>query len=189
MQNNKQRVVSILSIMGGIVVVGVVIWAIMIPRPVQPLPTIAKKHVVGLQVGEKAPAFSLLTSGGSQVHLSDFLSQPVVMLFSENDCSSCEMQLSVSQRVYAEQYRLHQPFALLGIDLGDTAASVMHYDSTIQSPDPITLTQPSSVGTLYHITGVPTSVFIDRTGMIRAIVKGEMDTAMLQQYVLQILKA
>lgn len=187
MQNNNQRTLPVLFIMSGIIAVSIVIWAIVTPRPLaRSLPTASSKQIVGLQVGEKAPSFTLLASDRHQIHLSDFLGQPVVILFSAADCSSCETQLSDAQPVYAAQYCVHHLFALLGIDLSDTSASVMHYDTSIQSPYPDILTQHSNVATLYRITGVPTSVFIDRTGVIRAIVKGEMDVTALQHYVQQI---
>ncbi len=187
MQSNKSRNVRFIFSFIVAVAVSVVIWAIVTPRqsPQTNLAT-AKKQVVGLQVGEKAPNFTLVAANGHQVHLSDFLGQPVVLLFSATGCSSCETQVSDAQRVYAAQSRTHHAFALLGIDLSDTAANIMNYDPHIQSAYPVSLSQPIHVGTLYQITGIPTSIFIDRTGVIHAVVEGEMGLAALQHDVEQV---
>ena len=42
------------------------------------------------------------------------------------------------------------------------------------------------MGEPYQGTGTPTSVFIDRDGVIRAAVEGEMDDTTLQRYLTQV---
>ncbi len=187
MQNNKQWNVRLVLALLTVAAASMVVWAIMTPLQVRHVSaTSAKKAAVGLQVGEKAPNFALVASNGSQLHLSDFLGQPVVILFSATGCSSCETQVSDAQLVYAAQSRAHHTFTLLGIDLSDTSANIMHYNTQIQSAYPVSLSQPTHIGTLYQITGIPTSVFIDRTGVIRAVVEGEMGQTLLQHYVQQV---
>jgi cytochrome c biogenesis protein CcmG/thiol:disulfide interchange protein DsbE len=187
MQNNKQWVIRFIGITLVVVAVSMVAWALLTPKREQKTTsTSAKKPVVGLQVGEKAPNFALVTTDGKQIHLSDFLGQPVVILFSATGCSSCETQVSDAQLVYAAQSRAHHVFTLLGIDLSDTSANIMRYNPQVQSAYPVSLSQPMHIGTLYQITGIPTSVFIDRTGIIRAVVEGEMGKVALQHYVEQV---
>jgi hypothetical protein len=96
------------------------------------------------------------------------------------------MQVSDTQRVYVSQLAAHKSFALLGIDLDDTAATIMHYDMQTHIAIPVLLTQSAKVGELYQVTGTPTSVFIDRDGVIRAAVEGEMDGITLQRYLTQV---
>jgi hypothetical protein len=50
----------------------------------------------------------------------------------------------------------------------------------------VTLTQTSPVDELYQVRGTPVSIFIDRKGIIRSIMEGEMDRAQLQRQVTEI---
>jgi len=53
-----------------------------------------------IAAGEKAPDFSLPNHKGEQVSLSDFLGQPVLLVFYPNDFSPvCSDQLSIYQEV------------------------------------------------------------------------------------------
>lgn len=184
---NKKIVPRLLLVTAAVVVLGIVIWGVLTStKATDTAPSASKSPVAGLQVGNMAPDFTLVTSDGKKVHLHDFRGQPVVILFSSTDCKSCQMQVSDTQRVYASQLAAHKSFALLGIDLDDTAASSMHYDPQTHIAYPVLLTQSAKVGELYRVTGTPTSVFIDRDGVIHAMVEGEMDSGTLQRYLAQV---
>jgi cytochrome c biogenesis protein CcmG, thiol:disulfide interchange protein DsbE len=179
-----QRLILVAVAIG---VVGLVTWGILSPKKATvAVPPATPSKVVGLQVGSVAPDFTLLTSDGKQVHLRDYRGLPVVLLFSSKDCTSCLMQVSDVQKLYSSQQAAHKAFALMGIDIEDKASSTMQYDQQTGIASPLLLTQTSSVGELYQVRATPTSFFIDRKGIIRAVIEGEMDTTTLQRQVAQV---
>jgi peroxiredoxin len=144
-------------------------------------------HLVGLQVGNIAPNFSLVTAGGKQIHLSDFRGQPVVLMFSSTGCRDCQLQVTDAQKVYARELAAHKVFVLLGIDTQDTASTIMQIDPQSGIALPRVLTQTSPVSELYQVRGTPASIFIDRKGIIHAVVEGELDEAAMQRQVEEII--
>jgi peroxiredoxin len=184
---NRNRIAYLLLFAAVVVALGIVLRGILTPSAATvSTSSRSKSPAVGLQVGNRAPDFSLVTADGKKIHLHDFKGKPVVILFSSTDCISCKTQVSETQQEFASQWAAHKVFALLGIDLADTAADTMRYDSFTRIAIPVLLTQTTNVAELYQITSVPTSVFIARDGLIRAVVPGEMDRATLQRYLGQV---
>jgi hypothetical protein len=138
----------------------------------------AAPRMVGLQVGNVAPNFTLLSSDGKRMALSKLRGQPVVLLFLSTGCKDCQSQVTDTQKVYAAQQVAHKPFALLAVD---TASYIMSYNPQTHIALPVSLTQMSPVDELYLVRGMPVSIFIDRKGIIHSIVEGEMDQAQLQR--------
>ncbi len=162
-------------------------WGLFSPAKTPgPAASPAAPRMVGLQVGNVAPNFTLLTSDGKRMALSNLRGQPVVLLFSSTGCKDCQLQVTDTQKVYAAQQAAHKPFALLAVDTHDTASYIMSYDPQTGIAIPVTLTQTSPVDELYQVRGTPVSIFIDREGIIRSIVAGEMDHAQLQRQVTEI---
>jgi len=174
----------------GAAVVGVlalVAWGLFSPaKTTGTVASPAAPRMVGLQVGNVAPNFTLLTADGKRMTLSNLRGQPVVLLFSSTGCLDCQTQVTDTQKVYAAWQAAHKPFALLAVDTQDTASYIMAYDPPSHIAYPVIMTQTSSVAELYHVWGTPVSIFIDRQGIIRSIVEGDMDQAILQRHVTEI---
>jgi len=143
-------------------------------------------HMVGLQVGNIAPTFSHVTADGKQIRWSDFQGQPVVPMFSSTDCSACQAQVTQAQKVYARELAAHTVCVLLAIDTQGNVSTIMQVDPQTGIAYPRLLTQTSPVSELYQVRGTPVSIFIDRKGIIHAVVEGEMDEATLQRQVAEI---
>jgi len=170
-----------------VVALVLLIWGLFGPtKTTSTVASHAAPSLVGLQVGNIAPNFTLLTSDGKQVALSKLRGQPVVLLFLSTGCLDCQLQVTDTQKVYAAQQVAHKPFALLAVDTQDTASYIMSYDPQTHIALPVSLTQTSHVDELYQVRGTPVSIFIDRKGIIRSIVEGEMDRAQLQRQVTEI---
>lgn len=69
------------------------------------------------------------------------------------------------------------------VDDGTTAASFVQRHSVTY---PVVLDPNQQVETLYNLNATPTSYFIDRTGIIRAVIIGPVDETMLQQKLKQL---
>jgi hypothetical protein len=170
-----------------VVALALLAWGLFSPaKTTRNVTSPAAPHMVGLQVGNVAPNFTLLTSDGKRMALSNLRGQPVVLLFLSTGCNDCQTQVTDTEKVYAAQQEAHKPFALLAVDTQDTASYIMSYFPPIHTAIPVSLTQTSHVDELYLVRGTPVSIFIDRKGIIRSIVEGEMDRAQLQRQVTEL---
>jgi peroxiredoxin len=138
---------------------------------------------VGFQVGDAAPNFTLVTLNGTKKSLSDYRGKPVVLNFWYATCPGCLAETSDLQHFYASQQKAGQDLALLGINTIDDATTARQFVQRHGLTYQIMLDTQQSVATLYALSGTPTSYFIDRQGIIRAVVIGPVDTATLQHNV------
>ena len=171
------RVINVGRLLGSAATIGalaLVAWGLLSPATTPGLvASPAAPHMAGLQIRSVAPNFTLMTSDGKRMALSNLRGRTVVLLFLSTGCRDRQLQVTDAQKVYAAQQVAHNPFALLAVDTQDMASFIMSYDLQSHNAIPVTLTQESSVDELYQVRGTPVSIFIDRKGIIRSIVEGE----------------
>jgi peroxiredoxin len=167
-----------------VVVIGVlafVVAGLLRPSAVSPTPS-SPGATVGLQIGDVAPNFTLTTLEGKQVSLSQLRGKPVMLNFWYSTCPGCLVEIPGMQRFYLAQQAAGNDFVILGVDSVDDAQTAQQYGLTYS----LALDNNQQVATLYHLTATPTSYFIDRHGIIRAVVVGPIDESTLQQDVAEI---
>ena len=141
---------------------------------------------VGSAVGDSAPDFTLKALDGREVSLRAFRGRPLLLNFWYATCPGCLQEAAALQQFYARQQAAGKNFAMLGInsvDDGTTAASFVQRHGVTY---PVVLDPNQQVETLYNLNATPTSYFIDRTGIIRAVIIGPVDETMLQQKLKQL---
>ena len=141
---------------------------------------------VGLQVGDAAPNFTLTTSGGKQVSLSDFRGKPVMLNFWYATCPGCLAEIPGMQRYYSAQQAAGKNFVILGVNSVDDPQTSQQFAQQYGLTYTLVMDNNQQVATLYNLTATPTSYFIDRQGIIRSTVVGPVDDATLQQKVAEI---
>lgn len=104
--------------------------------PSQSIPTAPETKMPGeLRVGDRAPAFSLKSTEGKTVKLSDFKGQKVVLYFYPRDMTpGCTKEACAFRDDYAELQR--QGVEVVGVSADDQAA---HQKFTAQYALPFTL--------------------------------------------------
>ena len=123
---------------------------------------------MALPSGAKAQEFSLTTTAGKPVILSDLTKRgPVVLAFFKVSCPTCQYAFPYFERMS----KIHKPEAVtfLGIsqnDLKDTQAFMKQYGVTF--PVPIDDSKKYIVSNAYKLTNVPTAYLVDRDGKIQA---------------------
>lgn len=137
--------------------------------------------------GQLAPNFSLKTLDGSQITLSDLRGQPVLINFWASWCGPCRREMPELIRVYAN-YR-DKGFIVLALNLThqDTLPAVAAFVEEFRIPFPVLLDEAGEVTKLYQLRGIPVSVFVDRTGVVRRVYTGAMTGEQLDQFVAEIL--
>ena len=124
------------------------------------------------QEGFLAPNFTLDTKNGTQLSLSDFRGQPVLINFWASWCPPCKAEMPGMEIVYQEFQ--DQGFVVLAINvthqdsLSDAARFVEEQGFTF----PILLDAQAIASQAYQIRSLPTSFFIDQEGIIQQIVFG-----------------
>lgn len=141
---------------------------------------------VGLQVGDLAPNFTLSSLNGRQVSLNDFRGKPVMLNFWFATCPGCLQEIPGMQSLYASQQAAGKDFVILGVNSVDDAQTARDFVQTSGLTYQMVLDNNQSVARLYNLGATPTSYFIDRQGIIRAVVVGPVVGSALQQNVANI---
>jgi len=124
------------------------------------------------KVGQRAPAFALASIDGDSVTLSQFRGQPVVLKFWATWCPTCRTEMP--ELVAARKEHLDAGLHVLAINAEDPPERMRHYLTGLSvSHELVTLVDPHShVGRLYHVPVLPTTLFVDTGGVVRAIHQG-----------------
>ena len=126
--------------------------------------------------GHPAPEFTLVNLEGEEVRLEDFRGQPVILNFWASWCGPCRLEMPHLQAAY-EEYG-SDGVVILGVNLtkresrmDDVTAFVDEFDLTF----PIVLDDDGDVATIYEVHGQPTSVFIDKNGVVNTVFYGPVN--------------
>ncbi len=129
------------------------------------------------QVGSPAPDFTLKTLDGAAITLSQLRGHPVLINFWASWCVACRAEAPDLERLYSK-YRGHG-LVVLGVNITqqDTLADARQFVASYKLTFPIPLDDQGSVMAAYRVPGLPTSYFIDRSGVIRDFIIGQMNWA------------
>jgi cytochrome c biogenesis protein CcmG, thiol:disulfide interchange protein DsbE len=129
--------------------------------------------------GHPAPDFALQTLDGQTLQLSDLQGQAVVLNFWASWCPPCRAEMPELEQTYQE----HQDNGLvvLGINQGEQQAIAEGFVQRFLLTFPVVLDQELVASRNYKVNSLPTTFFIDRNGVIRDQVTGQMNTALLDE--------
>jgi peroxiredoxin len=128
------------------------------------------------KVGEVAPDFQTEDVFGNPVRLSQFRGQPVWLMFWGSWCPPCRAEFPDIQAAYAQLEP--KGLRMLGVSLRESPVDAASYAAE-NGATFLVLSDPDErdTGPAYPIYNFPTHIFIDRDGVIRAIVLEDLDTA------------
>lgn len=132
-------------------------------------------------VGRPAPNFSLAAVDREQISLEDFAGQVVMLNFWATWCEPCQNEMPAMQRVY-ERYR-DEGFAILAINYLEKEGEVKRFLESVGVTFPVAYDITAGVHDMYLVRGWPTSVFIDRDGIVRAHIGQEMTEEEIERQV------
>lgn len=133
-------------------------------------------------LGHAAPDFVLPAALGNNVRLSEYRGQPVILSFWSSRCSLCARQLAALDRYYGT-YR-SSGLIVLAVGVDDDAQHAQDYARAHTTAFPLLLDQAKAVSRAYGIERLPTTVLIDRGGVVRFLHSD--DSAGDESYVAQI---
>jgi peroxiredoxin len=116
-------------------------------------------------MGHPAPDFQLKRIDGGRVSLADLRGKPAVIVFWSAWCSSCKEE-APRINALADEYG-RRGVRVLGIDVKDSAARTESGVKNFGIRYTVARDPDASVARAYQVTGTPTIVFLDRTGVVR----------------------
>lgn len=136
-----------------------------------------------LRVGQRVPPLALVDLGGNPVSLKKLRGYPVVLNIWATWCYACRREMPLLSRTY--QAYGDSGLKLVGVDLAESEPRVHAFLDQIPVSYPIWLDPPSAAAqgapsptnAFFDKAGgigLPTTIFIDKRGVIRSISIGEL---------------
>lgn len=134
-----------------------------------------------VKVGDIAPDFTIVETGGKTYKLSDLRGKVVMLQFTASWCSVCRKEMPFIESEIWVPGR-EKGLVLVGIDRDETKSSVIRFGQDMGITYPLALDPGADIFALYarREAGVTRNVIIDRTGKIifltRLFDRPEFDT-------------
>lgn len=117
-----------------------------------------------------APDFTLKSSSGKNIKLSELRGQVVMINFWASWCAPCRQEMPLLEQLYKK----YQPmgFTLLGINVEDDPNAATKWLKGKELSFPILFDSQSEASELYNVSAMPTTLIIDRDGNMRYYHRG-----------------
>lgn len=143
------------------------------------------KDQATISAGDVAPNFSLQQLDGSQVKLSDLRGKAVVLNFWGSWCVPCKTEMPELEK--QSKRGKDKGIVFTGVNIGESPITVKQFIDQVGVTFPIWLDQEREITRLYKIGPIPTTYFIDKNGVVRDVVIGQMTEAIIEEKVAKIL--
>ena len=138
------------------------------------------------QADHPAPDFTLMRLDGTPVILSKLKGQVVLINIWATWCPPCRAEMPTIETAY-EQYR-DQGFTVLAVNLEEDPGSVATFMQEYKLTFPALLDLDGQVSRTYQAFSLPSSFFVDKKGVIRAVYRGPMPRSVIAGTVEQLLQ-
>lgn len=117
--------------------------------------------------GTKAPEIILRTQSGADFSLSSLSGKVVIVDFWASWCGPCRLGMPFLQQLY-EEYKA-KGLEIVGINLDTKQENIEKFINKLSKKPSFTILWDSKGGTpnTYKVAGMPTTLFIDKKGIIR----------------------
>jgi cytochrome c biogenesis protein CcmG, thiol:disulfide interchange protein DsbE len=149
---------------------------------------LAAVAVIGLRsggsqsVGRHAPSLPREALAGTPVSLVSLTAgaggRPVVIIFWASWCGPCVHEAPALERFSLSATGRGR---IVGVDWSDSLAGARSFIRRYSWTFPNLRDSEGTVGTAYHLTGLPTSFVLDGSGRIRTELRGPQDEASLSR--------
>lgn len=137
-----------------------------------------------VRVGRAAPDFTLPDLDGSQVALSDFRGEVVLINFWATWCPPCRVEMPEMEAVY----RTHgdQGFEILGVDQREPREMVDDFVTERGFSWKFLLDEDFDVSREYAATSIPRSILVDRDGIVVHVWSGTLTRNSLEYHLAEL---
>ena len=117
-----------------------------------------------------APDFSLPARDGGVVQLSELKGHVVMINFWATWCGPCRQEMPLLEQIHAKYEPLG--FTLLGVNVEPDSAAATTWLKGVPVTFPILFDRQNQVAERFGVQGMPSSVFVDRSGKVRYVHRG-----------------
>lgn len=140
-------------------------------------PALAALLALGLSVPaaavtiqDTAPDFTLKSLEGSNLRLEEYRGQVVLINFWASWCGPCRQEMPLLDRLH--QRYVDTGFAVLGINVEGEVAPAQELIDKVPVTFPVLIDEGQLVSELYKLEAMPSTVVVDRDGVVRYIHRG-----------------
>jgi len=120
--------------------------------------------------GGRAADFRLDARGGKQLGLGELKGQVVMINFWATWCGPCRQEMPLLEQMH-KKYK-PMGFTLVGINVEEDSSGAEAWLQKTPVSFPILFDRENRVSKLYNVSGMPSSVLIDRKGNVRYLHRG-----------------
>lgn len=141
-----------------------------------------------INLGQAAPTFEATSLAGTPMRFpADAAGKPLVIRFWADWCRFCEPEMREMEPIY--QDKKTQGLEIYAINAGQDRATVEAFARKLGISYPVLLDEDAQVAKRYGVVGLPTTYFIDRNGVVRGKLLGEMSREVFLRQVTGLLEA
>ena len=118
----------------------------------------------------EAPNFTLKSNSGKNLRLSEQRGDVVLINFWASWCGPCRQEMPELEAIYQKYHQLGFTIFGINVDKEKPMADKVLNDSTLSFP--ILFDTENTISALYQVDAMPTTVLVDRSGIIRFIHRG-----------------
>lgn len=131
--------------------------------------------------GQPAPDFTATTLDGATLRLSDLRGHPVALNFWATWCGPCRLEMPELEAAQA-RYR-DSGLVILAVNAGESAEDIQAYVEELGLTLTVILDLQGAILDLYEVRALPTTVWVDGEGIIRAEHLGPLDAQLIDRYI------
>ena len=142
------------------------------------------------EIGRAAPDFLLETPSGGELRLSDLQGQPVLVNFWATWCPPCRAEMPELVAAYG-RYR-DDGLVIVAVNLQEADQKVNEFADEFGIEFPIVIDRDGELRAVWRLGGpfggIPSSYFIDASGIVRSLFYGPMREPALEERLAEILE-
>lgn len=128
---------------------------------------LASMNVQAVAVRDDAPDFTLRSLGGGNLRLEEYRGQVVLINFWASWCGPCRQEMPLLDRLH-HRYQ-DTGFAVLGVNVEGEVEPAREIVDQTSVTFPILIDEAQKVSEMYDLQAMPSTVVIDRDGVVRYI--------------------
>jgi thiol-disulfide isomerase/thioredoxin len=137
------------------------------------------------EVGSKAPDFELYDLEGNIHKLNDYKGSPVLLNFWATWCGPCRSEMPHLEDIYNEWK--YNDLVFFAVNVGESSSGVKAFLDEYGFAMPVLMDGAKTVMSRYGISGIPTTYFIDKDGIIQDRVVGAFrDKETIEDYLVEL---
>jgi thiol-disulfide isomerase/thioredoxin len=117
-----------------------------------------------------APQFTLDSRAGSKISLAQYKGQVVMLNFWASWCGPCRQEMPLLENIYKKYNKMG--FTLIGVNVEPDSKAAEGFLQQTPVSFPVIYDKDSTVSKAYDVSGMPSTVIIDRKGNIRVLHRG-----------------